>query len=67
MDGGAWWATVHGVTKSRIQLKQPHTEELLNFIFNFSTKGINILDKKRERENNFYELKKSDIKEWQKK
>ena len=44
-----------------------HTEELLDFIFNFSTKGINILDKKRERENNFYELKKSDIKEWQKK
>ena len=22
MDRGAWWATVHGVTKSRIQLKQ---------------------------------------------
>ena len=20
MDGGAWWATVHGVTKSRMQL-----------------------------------------------
>ena len=20
MDGGAWWATVHGVTKSRTQL-----------------------------------------------
>ena len=33
-----------------------HTEELLNFIFNFSTKDINILDKKREK-NNFYELK----------
>ena len=22
MDKGAWWATVHGVTKSRTQLKQ---------------------------------------------
>ena len=21
-DGGAWWATVHGVTKSRIRLKR---------------------------------------------
>ena len=21
MDGGAWWATVHGVTKSRTQLR----------------------------------------------
>ena len=34
-----------------------HTEEPLNFIFNFITKDINILDKKREKENNFYELK----------
>ena len=22
MDRGAWWATVHGITKSRTQLKQ---------------------------------------------
>ena len=22
VDGGAWWAAVHGVTKSQIQLKQ---------------------------------------------
>ena len=27
MDGGAWWATVHGVAKSRAQLS--------NFTFNF--------------------------------
>ena len=27
MDGGAWWATVHGVAKSRTQLS--------NFIFTF--------------------------------
>ena len=27
MDGGAWWAAVHGVTKSRIQLS--------NFTFTF--------------------------------
>ena len=24
MDGGAWWATVHRVTKSRTQLKSKH-------------------------------------------
>ena len=24
-DSGAWWATVHGVTKSQIQLKQLST------------------------------------------
>ena len=26
MDRGAWWATVHGVTKSRTQLKQLSTD-----------------------------------------
>ena len=25
MDGGAWWATVHGVTKSQAQLKRLST------------------------------------------
>ena len=25
MNRGAWWATVHGVAKSQIQLKQPTT------------------------------------------
>ena len=25
MDGGAWWATVHGVTMSWIQLSDSHT------------------------------------------
>ena len=25
MDRGAWWATVHGVTKKSAQLKQPST------------------------------------------
>ena len=31
MDGGAWWATVHGVAKSRTRLKQlsTHTETSL--------------------------------------
>ena len=24
MDGGAWWAAVHGVAKSRTRLKQLH-------------------------------------------
>ena len=27
MDKGAWWATVHEVTKSRIQLKQLSTAQ----------------------------------------
>ena len=25
MDGGAWWATVHGVTESQTQLSDSHT------------------------------------------
>ena len=25
MDGGAWWAIVHGVAKSRTQLSNSHT------------------------------------------
>ena len=28
MDGGAWWAAVHGVTKSRTWLSDPHTLSL---------------------------------------
>ena len=32
MDGGAWWAAVHGVTKSRTQLS--------NFTFTFSLSCI---------------------------
>ena len=28
MDRGAWWATVHGVAKSRIQLKRLRTHAL---------------------------------------
>ena len=31
MDGGAWWATVHGVAKSRTQLS--------NFTFTETTKA----------------------------
>ena len=26
MDGGAWWATVHGVTKSWTQLSDSHEQ-----------------------------------------
>ena len=29
MDSGAWWATVHGVTKSRTRLKQLGRESAL--------------------------------------
>ena len=28
MDGGAWWAAVHGVTKSRTRLKQLSSSSL---------------------------------------
>ena len=30
MDRGAWWAIVHGVTKSQTQLKRLSTEGYLN-------------------------------------
>ena len=32
IDRGAWWATVHGVTKSRTRLMQLHTHALELFI-----------------------------------
>ena len=34
LDRGAWWATVHGVTKSRTGLKQlsMHTANTLRFV-----------------------------------
>ena len=40
MDGGAWWATVHGVTKSQTRLKRlnthththTHTHTVLEFV-----------------------------------
>ena len=32
MDGGAWWAAVHGVTKSRTRLKRISSSSILNFI-----------------------------------
>ena len=38
MDGGAWWAAVHGVTKSRRQLS--------NLTLAASTKGFCSLKKK---------------------
>ena len=28
MDRGAWWATVHGVTKSQTRLKRPSNQGL---------------------------------------
>ena len=37
MDRGAWWATVHGVTKSQTRLINTHTQMLhLAAIFNVS-------------------------------
>ena len=32
MDRGAWWATVHGVTKSQIQLRHTQTHTHTHFI-----------------------------------
>ena len=29
MDGGAWWATVHGVAKSRTRLSKLHYRQIL--------------------------------------
>ena len=31
MDGGAWWATVHGVTKSQTRLSDFTMKELLTY------------------------------------
>ena len=31
MDGGAWWAAVHGVAKSPTQLRTVHTHTELSF------------------------------------
>ena len=31
MERGAWWATVHWVTKSQTQLKSQHTYRILKF------------------------------------
>ena len=33
MDGGAWWATVHGVTKNRTRL----SDFTFTFIFEYNT------------------------------
>ena len=33
MDRGAWWATVHGVTKSRTRLRDYHTQKNSNELF----------------------------------
>ena len=41
MDGGAWWATVHGVTKSRTQLSELTSLHFKNhyFLMNKTYKG----------------------------
>ena len=33
LDRGAWWATVHGVTKSRTRLSMPASSSLLALVF----------------------------------
>ena len=56
MDGGAWWATVCGVTKSRTQLKQLSTHpRFFFFLFHF----IQVFEKSHscsERLNFMYNL-----------
>ena len=41
MDRGAWWATVHVVTKSRKQLKQLSTKKAMQRIRTLSGKHLN--------------------------
>ena len=38
MDRGAWWATVHRVAKSWIQLKQPSTHTLISYKWHLKIK-----------------------------
>ena len=38
MDGGAWWATVHGVSKSRTRLS--NFTFFLSFLFHKVKKGL---------------------------
>jgi len=35
MDGGAWWATVHGVARSRTRLYNFQVDNLSDFAFTF--------------------------------
>ena len=35
MEGGAWWATVHGVVKSRTQLNKRLNYSIFDINFNF--------------------------------
>ena len=39
MDGGAWWAAVHGVAKSRTRLSDFEQTERLHFHFSLSCIG----------------------------
>ena len=41
MDGGAWWAAVHGAAKSRARLS--------DFTFTFQTPVLNSIDLKAQR------------------
>ena len=43
MNGGAWWATVHGVTKSQTRLSDFTTKELLNYAKWPQTGALSIL------------------------
>ena len=38
MDTGVWWATVHGVTKSRTRLKRPHARTSTLFLFQLAAR-----------------------------
>ena len=40
MDGEAWQATVHGVAKSHIRLRDSHTHTHLNILENSEEKGL---------------------------
>ena len=40
MDTGVWWATVHGVTKSRTRLKRQHAHTLTLFLFQLAAWAV---------------------------
>ena len=48
MDGGAWWATVHGVAQNRTQLKQLSSSSIIlsiNSLCSSVNENISILKK----------------------
>ena len=47
MDGGAWWAAVHGVAKSRTRLSDPKKKKCKKAKW-LSEEALEIAEKRRE-------------------